>query len=371
MARRSELDLEESLLLSLEGMTYLYSDDPSKALQVLDEATDRNPKTFAGWSAKAIAMNHLGDYGKKSDAFRQMVDVQPVTAAEKLFCCQVRMESAPEDVIEILSDVLETQPLWGAAYQLRGRARVEVAMDHYDHSDALHEFEAGLSDLERAHQLSSSEFTRTGYLFALVEAAEFARYADLDEKYEEWTYRADQIARELGSIKRNMRGDPFVAKTSLLALKNQQEELSSVWHAMLEQSSKHVKMADLFAKCEMPELRDLIDDTNESGTIWPAVPKMYYLTDVTESDSERLEAVRRVYESTFGNTEYASDDHWVASDVYLLLGMHEQASVEARRTLAKRDFISSRWLRNTFLYIADPTPAAEEQLLKSAGPFND
>lgn len=371
MARRPEFGLQESLLLSLEGMTLLYSDDPSKAMHVLDQATERNPKSFAGWSAKAIAMNHIGDYGKRSDAFRQIVDFQPVTAAEKLFYCQVRMHSEPERVIEILNDVVQAQPLWGAAFQLRGRARVELAMDHYDRPDAVHEFDAGLSDLKRAHQLSSSEFTRTGYLFALVAAAEFARHADLNEKREEWMTRAEQISEELGPINQNMRGDFFVAKTSLLAISDQPEKLLSIWHAMLERSRKHMKMADLFAKSKMPELRGLIEDTNESGTIWPAVAKMYYLADVTESDSERFETVSRIYQSTFGNTAYATDDHWVASDVFLLLGRHEKASVEAKRTLDKQDFISSRWLRNTLHYIEEQTPAAEAQLLKTAGPFND
>jgi hypothetical protein len=41
----------------------------------------------------------------------------------------------------------------------------------------LGDFEAGLSDLDRANQLCSAEFTRTGYLIALIQATEFARYA--------------------------------------------------------------------------------------------------------------------------------------------------------------------------------------------------
>ncbi|TWU28788.1 serine/threonine protein kinase [Novipirellula artificiosorum] len=370
-ARNSEFGFDESLLLALEGMIHLYSDDPKKALEFLKKATDRDPNSFAGWAATFIVTNHLGDYGKKSDALRRIVDVKPRTAAEKLFYCQVRERSEPETVDKMLTEVLKSQPLWGAAHQLRGRARMVLVMDEFDRPGAVQRIEAALSDFEDANQLSSAELTRTQYLFALIQAAEFARDASLDDQAKKWTDQADEIALSLGPVTKTIEGDSFVAKTSLLALKNDQDALRTVWKIVLERSPTQIWGAELFAKGRMAELKEYVDKIEESGTIWPAVVEMYYLADTAATDADRLKAIKAVYESTFGCTEYATDDHWVASDVYLLLGRPDLARDEAKRTLEKPNLISETWLRRCLEYLAEPTPSAEANFIKAAGPFGD
>ena len=371
VANRPEFSLDQSLLLSLEGMTHLYSGDPVKAMEFLDDATETDTESFAGWSAKFIAMNHLGDYGKRSDALSRIVEVKPETAVEKLFYCQVRSQSKPEEAIEILTEVLRSQPLWGAAYQLRGRARMQIAMNRYDSPGAINRFEAGLGDFEKAYQFSSAELTRTQYLFALVQGAEFARYSEFDELFDKWTNRADEILRELAPTDIGTRGDSFVAKTSFLALKGEGDKIKSIWNDMLDQSAPNLWGADLFAKEAMPELRKYVETTEVSDTIWPDLVKMYYLADTAKNNAERLRTVTEVYETTFGSTDYATDDHWIASDIYLLLGRPDKARDQAEKTLKKRNLMSETWGRRCVEYVSQQTPVAEAEFIEDAGPFGD
>ena len=371
IANRPEFSLDQSLLLSLEGMTHLYSGDPQKAMEFLDRATEKDPKSLAGWSAKFIALNHEGDYGKRSDALSRIIDAEPKTTVEKLFYCQLRSQSQPEKVDEMLTEVLRSQPLWGAAYQLRGRARMELAMDHYDHPEAIKRFEAGLSDFEKAYQLSSAELTGTQYLFALVQSVEFARYTSLDNPTVKWTNRADEILRELAPVDIGTSGDAFVAKTSFLALKGEGKEIRSTWNDMVEQSAPNLWGADLFAKKDWPGLSEFFETIQESDTIWPDLVKMYYLADTAKNDAERLRTVTEVYETTFGSTDYATDDHWIASDIYLLLGRPDKARDQAEKTLTKRNLFSDTWGRRCVKYISQQTPDAEAELINDAGPFGD
>jgi hypothetical protein len=121
----------------------------------------------------------------------------------------------------------------------------------------------------------------------------------------------------------------------------------------------------------MSELREYVESMEESGTIWPAAAEMYYLADTAETDSDRLRDVTQVYESKFGRSEDATDDHWIASDIYLLLGQPGAAREEAERTLGKRNLMAETWAQYCLQYLSEQTPAAEARFVKAAGPFGD
>ncbi len=142
-ARASDFELKNSLLDSIEAMIFLYSDNPGKAEAILKRVREQEPGSFAGCSASYITLNHQGHYGEKANALRPILNWEPQTNVEKLFFCQVWCKTKPAKVIDILDDVLAEEPLWGAAYQLRGRARMELAMDNYQSDTASQMFESG------------------------------------------------------------------------------------------------------------------------------------------------------------------------------------------------------------------------------------
>jgi FkbH-like protein len=97
--------------------------DPAEVLGLLQEGLARSPQSMRGWRARGIALDRLGRHAEACDAFRQAIEVDPVSP-EGLIALSVshRMAGEAEAALETAERAVALAP----SYHLSHRALAEA-----------------------------------------------------------------------------------------------------------------------------------------------------------------------------------------------------------------------------------------------------